>query len=105
MTDKPSEAAIREACRRAGYKNEAYANAMVKNEAMDGAIALAASLIEKYEPETLIDPVTKWARVLLGEEAERVGSFDDAERYVNGDWDNEPQTLAVIRALKEGMTQ
>ncbi len=97
MTDKPSEAAIREACRRAGYC-EATAEEFVRRPTANRAVNLAASLIEKYEPDTLIDPYLKRARELLK------GEFPDrASDIEQGDWDRWLATLAVIRALKEGM--
>lgn len=102
MTVKPSEAAIREACRRM-EKPEAFADEAVRRPNFYDFTYLAASLIEKHEPETLVEPELLRARILLAEEAEREWGDGAGEPYRRGDWDMDPRAIAVIRALKEGM--
>ena len=102
MTDKPSETAIREACRRAGCSYD-YTFRAVNSLGGYNTAMLAASLIEKYEPDTLTDPYLKRARDILAEEVERNGYHIAAKNFRKGDYDYSYETRAVIRALKEGM--
>ena len=98
MTDKPSEAAIREACRRAGCSEDYTSRAVSSQDGYNTAM-LAASLIEKYEPDTLIDPVTKRAREIFKQE----NPFLSPDNISKGMYDNGGAIRAIIRALKEGM--
>lgn len=91
---RPSGAAIREALRRTKHLTT---DAAVRDVQMLTEISpyrelnFAAHLIEKYEPETLVDPVVLRAREICKE----VFGFPGA-------WECRTEK-AVIRALREGM--
>lgn len=89
-TNKPSEAAIREAKQRVGYKDNAF---------YTPTLLAFAAMIEKHEPETLVDPAVLRAREICAEEEDE--PFKDG--FSSGRYDTSCCMTVVIRALREGM--
>lgn len=104
MTDidkMPSRLAIIEAAKRTGSGDEEwYVNSVLSNPHYFKMTILAASLIEKYEPETLVDPVILKAREIYAEMYEK----DESKKLaLKGRYDNFKTMEKLIKAIEAGI--
>lgn len=105
MSDNlPSREALMEVHRRieGGFTPDAFVAAALELPHLTPLAILAAQLIEKYEKDTLVDPVVRRAREALAKDSEELGNPRTAKAYRDGLYDDGPIVKAVARALKEG---
>lgn len=101
INNLPSDAAITEALRRGGHGNEFSACQVRKESEQWSSTIQLARMIEKYEPETLVDPDLLVVREIVAAFESKVEFPMTAESLQSGDFDHMlKKSLEIFKASK-----